>query len=113
MTEDAYLLVDGDGMPNAVVNMDEIHAAGTRLAFDLAEVADDPPEFERIAEEALERHGDQAFGWIVAAALKVVVLKVLNPVLDVTDRLHENGALRHDLRAGLVDAARNAREAAR
>ena len=105
-----FLVTDDDGTPSALVDVDTIHAAGTRLALDLAAAANNPDELDRITTGYLARHGVDAFGYVVAAALRSLVRDVLDPVLTVTDALHTQGLLTHDLRAGLADAARNAKE---
>ena len=107
---DNHLVLDGNGIPLAFVDVDQIQAAATTLGFDLAAAAHDPEQVEQVLAAVLTKHGDNAFGYITASALRHVVANILNPVLEVTDELHKYGHLAHDLRAGLADAARNARE---
>lgn len=106
-----FVITDDNGLPSAVANRDEIQAQATLLAYDLAQYADDPDAITNAMEAHLATAGTGGFGYVAAAALRILTEHVLNPVLDVTDELHRYGHLQHDLRAGLGDAARNAREA--
>lgn len=110
---DNLLVVDDDGMPKAFVSVDTIQNQATRFAFDLAEVCHDPAALDAVNARHLAEAGVDAFGYVAAAALRIVVHHVLEPTLQVTDALHDHGRgpLHHNLRAGLADAAANARGA--
>ncbi|QOR69135.1 hypothetical protein IM660_10350 [Ruania alkalisoli] len=110
MTTDNYLVTDEDGTPAAFVDMDQIQSQAVRFAYDMAAACGDRAELERVSEQHLAEAGTGAFGYVAAAALRNMTEQVLDPVLDVTDRLHETGHLAHDLRAGLAEAAANARK---
>lgn len=113
MTENNYLIVDENGVPSGSADLDQIQTAATILGFDLAAASDCPADVDRLLEAALAEHGPKGIGYVLGAALRHVVVNVLAPVLEVTDELHKVGALSHDLRDGLADAAFNAREALR
>ena len=104
------LLTDDDGMPLGFIDPDQITAQATRLAYDVAEHAGDHELIADVLEAHLNEAGTEVFGYVSTAALRILAEHVLDPVLQVTDRLHSTGHLGHDLRAGLADAARNARE---
>ncbi len=109
MTENTYLVTDDDGAPSAFVDMDQIQSQAVRFAFDMAAACGDRAELERVSQAHVAEAGS-AFGYVAAAALRNLAENVLDPVLDVTDKLHQTGHLNHDLRAGLADAAANARK---
>lgn len=105
-----YLVTDDNGTPTGFLDHDQITSHATRLAHDVAETSHDPALLNDIMAAHLTEAGASAFGYVASAALRILVEHILNPVLDVTDALHQHGHLAHDLRAGLADAARNARE---
>lgn len=92
---DTYLIVGDDGEPLGMVDMEQIADDGTRLAFAMAAVCDDPAALDRIQAETLTRVGAGAFGYVAANALRTVVEHVLSPALDVAQ------AHGTDLRDGL------------
>ncbi|MFJ1510910.1 hypothetical protein [Cellulosimicrobium funkei] len=108
-----YVLTDENGIPTGVLDVDRIQAQATRLAYDMAVYSDDPTMLEQVSTQHLAEAGTEAFGYVAASALRILAEHILEPVLMVTDRLHKVGALHHDLRAGLEDAADNARETLR
>lgn len=105
-----YLVSDEDGEPLGVFDIDQVQAQATRLAFDMAEACGDRAKLEAVTARHLTEAGTSGFGYVAAAALSILARQVLDPVLQVTDALHAGGHLGHDMRAGLADAARNARE---
>lgn len=109
-TNTTFVVTDDAGTPSAVVNNDELQTQATLLAYDVAEHAGDPEAITTVMASHLVAAGPGGFGYVAAAALRILAEHVLNPVLEVTDQLHRHGHLQHDLRAGLGDAARNARE---
>ncbi|QAY62902.1 hypothetical protein ET495_06190 [Xylanimonas allomyrinae] len=106
------LVTDTAGLPIAFVDVDTVQSQAIRLAYDMAEACHDPDALDTVAARHLTEAGTDAFGYVAAAALRMLARHVLDPVLDVTDALHDHGRgpLQHDLRAGLADAARNARQ---
>lgn len=108
---ETLLVTDDAGVPTSFVDVDTIQDQATRFAFDLAEVCDDPEALDAVTHRHLSEAGTGAFGYVAAAALRIVVHNVLDPTLQVTDALHDHGhgPLQHNLRAGLADAAANAR----
>ena len=109
-TTPTYLLTDDNGLPLGFIDPDQITSQATRLAYDVAEHAGDPELIADVLEAHLTEAGTEAFGYVCTSALRILAEHVLDPALQVTDRLHATGHLGHDLRAGLADAARNARE---
>lgn len=103
-----YLLTESDGTPAGVVDPDQIQIDATLLAYEMASFSDDPEELDRIAAETLTRVGAGGFGFVATAALRMMTEHILEPVLAVTDRCREAGALSHDLRDGLFQAFENA-----
>lgn len=103
-----YIVTDEQGAPAAFVNVDQIQAQATRLAYDMAVACGDPGRLTEITTAHLTEAGHEAFGYVAAAALRTLAEHVLDPVLEVTDELHRAGYLSHDLRSGLEDAAANA-----
>lgn len=104
-----YFLIDeNDGSPLGIVDADQIQSDAVVLAYAMATFSDDPEELDRIAAETLTRVGSEGYGFVAAAALRMMTQHILEPVLAVTDRLRDTGALHHDLRDGLFRAYENA-----
>lgn len=106
-----FLIVDDNGMPIGSANIDQIQAQATRLAFEMAEHCGDPDELTQVTIRHMQEVGATGFGYVTAAALRIMTEHILDPLLDLTDALHQSGRFPYDARAGLADAAGNAREA--
>lgn len=104
-----YIVTDDNGLPIGAVDLDELQALALRFGYDLADNSGDESALERISAEYLKEAGTEGFGYLTAAALRMVVANILEPVLQVLDALHENGHLAHDIRAGITEASLNAR----
>jgi hypothetical protein len=92
---DTYMIVDGNGEPLGMLDLDAIHEEGTKFAFALAAVCNDPDALDRLQYETLRRVGVASFHYIVANALRVMAQHILSPSFDVA-RAHGT-----DLRAGM------------
>jgi hypothetical protein len=90
-----HLVVDDHGLPVGIFNADQISDEGTRFAFALAAVCDDPDAIQRVQAETLARVGTPSFGYVAACALSVVVEHILSPSFAVAE------AHGTDLRAGM------------
>ncbi|MHD0282090.1 hypothetical protein [Rhodococcus aetherivorans] len=99
-------IVDSNGVPSSVVNVDIIQNAATRLMYDMAAHSGDEPALEAISARYLAEVGVDVFGYVTAAALKLMTSYVLEPVLQVVDEALPT----IPLRTQLADAAHNARE---
>lgn len=101
------ILVGDDGLPIAAVDLDQIDAAATLLAYRLGTACDSSDALGDVLTAALQEHGP-IFGQVCAGSLRIVVEHILAPVLEVTDALGDAGYLKADLRAGLANALANA-----
>lgn len=101
-----HMLVNDDGQPLGVIDIDLIQARATRLGFEMATFHDDPTELDRVSAEALAEVGAQAFGYVTAAALRHVVENIVGPLMAIADEAGVGDAVH----AGLAAAARNAGE---
>ena len=72
------------------------------LAYRMAAYCDDPAELDRVATDAATALGPDGFGYVAAAALRILAEHILEPTLQVTD------ALGVDLWPGLESGLRNA-----
>ena len=77
-----HMLFGPDGMPSGMLNVDRITDAGTRLAFGLTAVSEDPAAVDVIIRMALERYGADEFAYVAASALSVVVRHVVAPCAE-------------------------------
>ncbi|WP_145227710.1 hypothetical protein [Rudaeicoccus suwonensis] len=105
---DIRILTDDEGAPLGTIDVAEIDRRATLLAYRLATCSNDHDQVDDALAAELGQVGSEMFGFVAASALRMVVTSVLDPVLEVTDRLTEAGYLRADLRAGLADAYDNA-----
>ncbi|MGW5299090.1 hypothetical protein ACWEQV_12610 [Rhodococcus aetherivorans] len=105
-TPEHITIVDSNGVPSSVVNVDIIQNAATRLMYDMAAHSGDEPALEAISARYLAEVGVDVFGYVTAAALKLMTSYVLEPVLQVVDEALPT----IPLRTQLADAAHNARE---
>lgn len=94
-----YLVTAEDGSPLGMFDPDQISTEGTKFAFDLARVCDDPAEILRVQEETLERVGSASYGYVCANALAVMAEYILGPSFEVAR------AYGTDLQAGMRDIA--------
>lgn len=83
MDNDIYMIVGDDGEPLGMVDMDEIQTEGTRLAFAMAAVSNDPDALDRVQAAFLDRVGVASFHYVVASALRVMTEHILSPSFDV------------------------------
>ncbi|HEV2784683.1 MAG TPA: hypothetical protein VGX25_35310 [Actinophytocola sp.] len=78
-----YLVTDEHGEPLGTFDPDLITTEGTRFAFDLAAVCDDPAAMQHVQRETLARVGSATFGYVAASALGVMAEHILAPTFEV------------------------------
>ncbi|WP_138843650.1 hypothetical protein [Rhodococcus pyridinivorans] len=108
-TQPRVTVVDDSGILTAVMDVDIIQAAATRLMYDFAARSGDSGALESLSVQYISELGADAFGYVAAAALKLLATCVLEPILQVVDEV----APTIPMRAQLADAARNANETLR
>ena len=97
---DLFMVVGDDGTPRGVVDRDRMQSDATRLMYQLAAVAGDDVETDRVASEWVERLDPDAFGYVAAGALSLMTRNILAPLLEVLDE-----ALPHvEFRAKLAES---------
>lgn len=96
---DQYLILDDDGVPTGIINMDQVHTEGTRFAFALAAVCDDPTAMGAVQDDTLARLGVDMFSYVAACAVRVMAEHILSPAFDVA-KVYDT-----DLRAGMAAIA--------
>jgi hypothetical protein len=94
-----YLVTDEHGQPLGMFQPEMITDEGSRFAFALAAVCDDPEAIQRVQRETLGRVGSATFGYVCASALGVLAEHILAPSFEVTR------AYGTDLQAGMRDIA--------
>lgn len=100
-----HFLIDDDGRPLGMFDVDLIQADATALAYALAVAANDRSELERVSSEWLQRVGAAGFGYVAAAAMRQLAEGVVGPLLDVLDSTRSaTGIPQQDLCAGLAEA---------
>ncbi|MDV6275402.1 hypothetical protein R3Q06_18055 [Rhodococcus erythropolis] len=99
------VIVDDDGVPSAILDVDLIQSAAIRLMYDMAANSGSQGELERISARYMDEIGVDLFGYVTAAALKFMTSNVLEPTLAVLDGV----APQIDMRGKLVESALNAR----
>ncbi|GAB2818764.1 hypothetical protein [Lentzea nigeriaca] len=87
MSDDVYMLVDDDGSPLGMVDMDRIETAGVRLAFEMAAACADVDAVDQVVSDTITRVGVDEFGYVAGSALAILVKQILAPTLVVTDRM--------------------------
>lgn len=98
-----FMVVGDAGEPLGFVDRDRIDRAATIFMLALAANSDDSEALPAIATETLQREGPEGFGYVAAAAVKLMAENVVEPLLQVTDQ-----TCSHDMRGGLRDAYENA-----
>ena len=99
------VIVDDNGVPSAILDVDLIQSAAIRLMYDMAANSSSQGELERISARYIEEVGVDLFGYVTAAALKFMTSNVLEPTLAVLDGVAPD----IDMRGKLVESALNAR----
>ncbi|MBN9611000.1 MAG: hypothetical protein BGO26_16685 [Actinobacteria bacterium 69-20] len=79
-----YIVTDDNGAPEAVIDMDRITDAGTKLAFRLAAERDEDKRMA-ITAQVMTEVGSAGFGYVAACAMQVLARDLLHPVLEVAD----------------------------
>lgn len=97
------MIVDDDGMPSAVVNIDIVQNAATRLMYDMAVNSGDEEALKGVSAQYLDEVGVDLFGYVCAAALKLMTAHILEPLLETCD------VAGIKLRDGLTRAAADAK----
>lgn len=99
------VIVDDNGVPSAILDVELIQSAAIRLMYDMAANSGSQGELERISARYMDEVGVDLFGYVTAAALKFMTSNVLEPTLAVLDGV----APQIDMRGKLVESALNAR----
>lgn len=95
-------VVDPQGIPTSVLDMQQIRAAGLQLSLDMAAHSGDQDELGRITARHLEELGSgELFRYVAAAALWCMTRGLLEPLLVMCEDAGINA------RESLISAARN------
>lgn len=95
-------VVDDKGIPDAVIDIDVIQKAATRLMYDMAAKSHDVEAMRKVNEQYLTEVGPELFGYVAGHALKLMAECVVEPLLVMCDKA------KTPRRADLVAAAENA-----
>lgn len=101
-TPELVTVVDDNGIPDAMIDIDVIQAAATRLMYDMAAKSCDIEGMRAVNERYLTEVGPDLYGYVAGHALMLMAQCVVEPLLVMCDRA---GTPR---RSDLVDAAANA-----
>ena len=97
------LLVDDEGKPLGMVDLDAVHDDGERLAYRLAAAADDERRVELLIAATVRAYGPRAAGPVFAAALRTLTTDVTAGLLDVTDEIGVPARAKLTAMAAVVD----------
>lgn len=98
------MIIGDDGIPTAIMDLDVVTQSAIQLTYDMASNSSDQEALAEISTRCLDEVGVDLFGYVTAAALKMMTSYVLEPTLEVCDGVGV------DLRQSLSDAAANARK---
>ncbi|MFC9761372.1 hypothetical protein [Rhodococcus jostii] len=99
-------IVDDNGIPDAIIQVDTIQNAATRLMYAMAANSGDEEALKQVSAKYLDEVGVDLFGYVTAAALKLMTIYVLEPTLQVIDAALPTIPMRQKL----TDAHHNAEE---
>lgn len=97
-----HIIVDDFGLPTAVADMGQIERDATLLAYRMAARCENPLAMNELACSEVVRIGEDGFGYVAAAALRILAEHILAPTLEVSRQLGV------DLTPGLYAALQNA-----
>ncbi|MBY3989141.1 hypothetical protein HQO84_16730 [Rhodococcus fascians] len=103
------MIVNDDGTPRGVADIDRIQSDATLLMYDMAAAAGDDDAVDAVAIEWTQKLDPDSMGYTSATALSLLARNILGPVLEVLDQL----APHLDFRGKLVESRDQAREALR
>lgn len=106
---DNVMIVDDNGAPLAMLDLDQMQGHSIALAYDMAQHCGDPDALDEVSAKWIDKVGVDAFGYVAAGALRLMAHNILEPTLQAVDRL----APTLNYRGILADAARNAEEVLR
>ncbi|WP_072689374.1 hypothetical protein [Rhodococcus marinonascens] len=101
---DTAMIVDDNGAPLAVINIDQMQADSIALAYDMARNCHDVNALDQVSAKWLDKVGAEGFGYVAAGALRTLTHHILDPTLQVLEEI----APTIPLRSQLDDAHRNA-----
>ncbi len=88
------MIVDDDGTPRAMIDLDKIQADSIALAFDMARVCGDPDALDAVSGKWLDTVDPETFGYLCTGALRVLAHNILDPTLQVLDAVAPNTGMR-------------------
>ncbi|MFI9537472.1 hypothetical protein ACIG56_30045 [Nocardia fusca] len=106
-TPDKFMVVGDDGVPRGIVELADLQANATRLMYEMAAVAGNDAELDRIGMEWTARTDPDDFGYTTAAALSLMTRHILAPLLDVLDEVMPKAGFRAKLAESRDEAERN------
>lgn len=81
------MIVNDDGTPRGVIDIDKMQADATILMYEMAAAAGDDDAVDAVAVEWVERLDADSMGYVSATALTLLARNVLAPILEVLDEL--------------------------
>lgn len=101
----AHVMVMGDdGLPEAVVSLDDIQSNAIKLAYGMASACGDSAALDDVSAFWIKEIGPDAFGLVAAGALRTLAQFILEPTLQIVEAIAPD----MDLRAKLTASAENA-----
>lgn len=97
------MVLDDNGMPMAVMNVDEIQSQSIKLAYEMGAVCGDPAALDALSAKWVAHLGPDAFGYVAAGALRALAQHVLDPTIKVVERIAPDMDLRAQLAASAAD----------
>lgn len=102
------MILDDDGMPSAVMNIDKMQSDSIILAYEMAASCNDKIALDALSAHWLEKVGVDGFGYVAAGALRLLAQYVLDPTLDTLEAAAPG--LGNTLRLKLCESANHAQD---
>ncbi|MDJ0359706.1 hypothetical protein [Rhodococcus sp. H29-C3] len=94
------MIVNGDGTPRGIADIDRIQSDATLMMYDMAAAAGDDDAVDAVSIAWIAKLDSDSMGYVSASALSLIARNVLGPVLEVLDQL----APQLNFRAKLIES---------
>ena len=103
------MIVNEDGTPRGMADIDRIQSDATLLMYDMAAAAGDDAAVDAVSIEWIEKLDPDSMGYVSATALALITRNIIAPLIDTLD----SAAPQFDFRAKLIESRDHARETLR
>ena len=81
------LLLDDDGSPLGIIDTGKMQSDAIEMAYEMAVHCGDEDALDAVSSKWLDRVGPEGFGYVAAAALRMMTHYILDPTLQAVDLL--------------------------